>query len=253
MKSAAATLLLALATVSEAGMPNAYSRRILNSANNRHHIKYGYGGADFIQAHNSANAHMRLMKGKKLSANQKLMANNVVFVDGEKMYKIGGKYFDAGSKYTETIAFFYEMQFMGGEAFNSCTLCATELVETSEDIDETVKNFEFSEWFNVVAYYPNHYAANSMAIYEYCDFQQIFVGSMQFFPTDYSDWTTYNVAGISQTLTTWGTAAFSEAVPLQADLAFAAKSGDYMAVGQYSGAIFKMFFSFSLDQAATKN
>jgi hypothetical protein len=99
MKSTIAGAIIAFASLSEAvTAPNAYSRRILNQANYRHHVKYGMGGSDYIVAHKHTKAQLKQKRGQKLKASEKSLLKNgavIDIIDGKKFYKIGNKVFDA--------------------------------------------------------------------------------------------------------------------------------------------------------------
>eukprot|EP00997_Jenningsia_sp_PLL12_P006098 NODE_2642_length_889_cov_87.095238_g2175_i0.p1 GENE.NODE_2642_length_889_cov_87.095238_g2175_i0~~NODE_2642_length_889_cov_87.095238_g2175_i0.p1 ORF type:complete len:273 (+),score=85.68 NODE_2642_length_889_cov_87.095238_g2175_i0:34-819(+) len=254
MKAAVATLLLALTAEASVTRPNSYSRKILANANYRHAHKYGQGGADYIIAHQHARAKLNEEMGRELTRiekhrlyKKKDKKAEVEEIDGKKYYNVDGRQLDASKKSTELVAFFFELQFAQGSEFNSCTLCATELAETTEDMTSAFNNINLNTWFTATVYLGNHWLANFFALFEYCDLYQVLTPFSAMFPSDFADWTTYDISGISQTVSRFGTAGIAEAPKINKKMKKAKKEKDYMAVGMLQAEIFQLYFAISLD------
>jgi len=252
MKSiAAAVALLGFATESDA-LINSFSRKILNSANNRHHIKYGHNGVDYIEAHETSKYRHRHARGKKLKSSQhSMLQSNIESVDGVINYVVGGKRFNAQDKSNKLISFLFELQFdSADEAFNSCTLVGTEMVEVRNNAKQAFDEFSINNWSIALMYLPTHEVANSMALYEYCNFSQVLNVATPFTPSDFADWQTYDLAGMGNTMVRSIYAGVVTAKPMKKERDFAKKQKDALAEGTYAAKIFMTYFAFELPPIA---
>jgi hypothetical protein len=131
-------------------------------------------------------------------------------------------------------------------------LCSTELAETKSQISEVWEDISINTWFTGTFYLGNHYAANSMALFEYCDLYQTFSSFNSFFPEEYADWQTYDVAGASQTLTRFIAVASIDLPDIKKLKKEAEAEGDALAKGALNGEIFSLLFSFQIAPIATQ-
>jgi hypothetical protein len=251
MKSfSAAVALLGFASEAEARI-NSYSRSVLNQANNRHHVKYGQGGADYIEAHETALYNHKHKLGKTLKSSQHAMLrSNIKNEDGQVIYVVNGKEFAADDASNKLISFLYELQFDKEGAFDSCALVGTEMVEVTNNIKDVYSDFQFQDWFIGVAYLPSHTVFNSLALTEYCNFGSLADSITPFTPTDASDWKTYDIPGMTNTITRTAFAGLVDTKKYRKELEFARQSGDSMAVGTFAAKVFKIFTAFELPPIA---
>lgn len=160
---------------------------------------------------------------------------------------MNGKSFKANSKNNRIISFLFELQFdQQNEFFNSCTLVGTEIVEVSDNIRAVFDDFSINNWAIGFFYLPTHWTANSLALYEYCDFSQVLNVATPFTAKDWADWKTYDFAGMSNTIVRTAYAQFVTAVPLRDEMKFAKKQKDQMAQGALSAELFMVFFAFDI-------
>ena len=222
MKSfSAAVALMGFASEAEARI-NSYSRSVLHQANTRHHIKYGQGGADYIEAHETALYSHKHRLGKTLKSSQHAMlTKNIKNEDGKVVYVVNGKEFDAEDPNNKLISFLYELQFDKEGAFDSCALVGTEMVEVKNNIERVFKDFQFEDWFIGVAYLPTHTVFNSLALSEYCNFGSLADSITPFTPVDAADWKTYDIAGMTNTISRTAFAGLVDTKKYRKELEFA--------------------------------
>ena len=142
MRSFAAAVALIGFTHEAEALINMQSRSILNMANQRHHIKYGQGGADYIEAHETSLYSHKHRLGKTLRNSQHAMLKkNIKEEDGEVVYVVNGKEFLASDPSNKLISFLYELQFDKEGSFDSCPMVGTEMVEVNNNMKAVWSNF----------------------------------------------------------------------------------------------------------------
>ena len=75
------------------------------------------------------------------------------------------------------------------------------MVEVQGNIREAFDDFSINNWAIAGFYLPTHYTANSLALYEYCNFSQILNTALPFTPEDVNDLYSYDFGGMLNTFT----------------------------------------------------